>query len=103
MLKKIFILIIFIPLLSCGGGWEEFESAVSGQKKRTTDEYLIKKKDPLILPPDYKKLPLPNNNQRNKETNKLEIILGEQGSSKDNVKEKSKIERSIQEELRKSN
>ena len=100
MLKKIFILIIFIPLLSCGGGWKEFESAVSGQKKRTTDEYLIKK-DPLILPPDYKKLPLPDNNQRNKETNKLDYI-GEQGSSKDNVK-KSKIERSIQEELRKSN
>ena len=44
MLKKNFHTYHFIPLLSCGGGWEKFESAVSGQKKRTTDEYLIKKK-----------------------------------------------------------
>ncbi len=103
MLKNFFIFLVFIPLLSCGGGWEEFESAVSGQKKRTTDEFLIKKKDPLILPPDYKKLPLPNRNEKIKETNKLEVILGEQSSSKENTKERSKIERSIQEELRKSN
>ena len=59
MIRNFFLLIILFFLISCGG-WDSFESAVSGQKKATTDEYLIKKKDPLILPPDYENLPTPD-------------------------------------------
>tara|TARA_Y100000590_G_C15444244_1_gene910083 strand:+ start:615 stop:860 length:246 start_codon:yes stop_codon:yes gene_type:complete len=32
---------------------------LTGEKKKSTDEFLIQKKNPLILPPDYKDLPLP--------------------------------------------
>ena len=48
MLRNFFILAILFPLISCGGGWDDFESAISGKKKATTDEYLIKKKDPIF-------------------------------------------------------
>ena len=30
------------------------------QKKSSADEFLVKKKDPLILPPDYENLPTPD-------------------------------------------
>ena len=66
MLKKFFLFLIFLLPISCGG-WQDFESAVTGAKKKTTDEYLIKKKDPLILPPDYDRLPLPDTKKTNRE------------------------------------
>ncbi len=104
MLRNFFILPILLFLISCGGGWENFESAVSGKKKVTTDEYLIKKKDPLILPPDYDKLPLPNSKKSsNRESNRIESILSEEGSHNENKQKKSPLETSIEEELRKSN
>ena len=31
------------------------------QKKDTTDEFLVEKKNPLKLPPDFDELPIPNN------------------------------------------
>ena len=33
---------------------------ITGEKIVSTDEFLIKKKDPLILPPDYQNLPTPD-------------------------------------------
>tara|TARA_A100001011_G_C14108675_1_gene755956 strand:+ start:77 stop:388 length:312 start_codon:yes stop_codon:yes gene_type:complete len=103
MLKKILLVLILFPLISCGGGWESFESAISGKKKKTTDEYLIKKKDPLILPPDYEKLPLPDTNKtRNQNSNRIEAILTNEETSNQNSKEKSSLEKSIEQELRKN-
>jgi len=32
---------------------------LTGAKKNSADEFLIKKKDPLILPPDFEDLPAP--------------------------------------------
>ena len=32
---------------------------LTGEKKQSTDEFLIQKKNPLILPPDYDDLPTP--------------------------------------------
>ncbi len=101
MLRKFFLLLFLFSTISCGG-WQDFEGALSGQKKRTTDEYLIKKKDPLILPPDYDKLPLPESKKvENEEKNRIETILSDQPSSKG--ASKSQIEMSVGEELRKKN
>ena len=46
---KKFILLNFILLLdSCGTVEEGFVN----QKKRSTDEFLVEKKSPLVMPPD---------------------------------------------------
>ena len=49
-------LLILILLGSCGTVKEAF----STQKKDNTDEFLVEKKNPLKLPPDFEELPLPN-------------------------------------------
>ncbi len=50
---------------------------MTGQKVNTTDEFLIKKKDPLILPPQYDKLPLPKSSDfQEKEENRVKSIFG---------------------------
>ena len=33
---------------------------LTGEKVTSTDEFLIKKKDPLVMPPDYENLPTPD-------------------------------------------
>ena len=34
-----------------------------GGKKNNNDEFLVQKKNPLVLPPDYNDLPLPKDNK----------------------------------------
>ena len=61
MFKKIiylFLLVFFVT--SCGGTFDNVKRGLTGAKKQSTDEFLIQKKDPLILPPDYENLPSPD-------------------------------------------
>ena len=60
MKKNIFKLTIFISLIillqNCGG----VKDALTGQKRsEQSDEFLVKKKNPLQMPPDMNKLPEP--------------------------------------------
>ena len=56
-LKFLLLINFSFFLFSCGNNWSEFKKTMSGQKVTNTDEFLIKKKDPLILPPEFEKLP----------------------------------------------
>ena len=69
---KILISIIFINLIlsSCG--------SLSNQKKNNSEEFLIEKKSPLSMPPDFEKLPEPKTNENNKiqdEENNFEALI----------------------------
>jgi len=61
MLKKTIFLTMFIFLLnSCAGSWDSVKRGLTGSKAKSTDEFLVQKKDPLILPPDFENLPSPS-------------------------------------------
>ena len=50
---------------------------LTGEKRTSTDEFLIKKKDPLIMPPDYENLPTPEERiAAKKEISAFEKSLG---------------------------
>lgn len=57
---RFFILLFLFLQYSCGT-WDQVKRGMTGQKKTSTDEFLVKKKDPLVRPPDYAKLPMPGN------------------------------------------
>jgi hypothetical protein len=59
MLKKITYILLFIFLVSCAGTFDSVKRGLTGAKKSSADEFLVKKKDPLILPPDFENLPTP--------------------------------------------
>ncbi len=40
-------------------GCQSLKENLSMKKKSNTNEFLIEKKDPLVLPPNYEKLPIP--------------------------------------------
>ena len=74
---------------------------MEGKNQKTTDEFLVKKKDPLILPPDYDKLPVPRTKQ-SREKGSLESVFK---SSKDldvNSESISELESAILKELKKN-
>ena len=48
--KHIFYLLITIFFL---GGCQSVKEGLTGQKKSNSDEFLIEKKNPLILPPKF--------------------------------------------------
>ena len=99
-MSKIFIIfIIVISLTSC----QSAKDALTLKKKSNADEFLVEKKSPLVLPPDYEKLPLPVNEQEKldnkKNQDEINILLGTNQSSQttnSNLdKNSSSIENSI--------
>ena len=55
MNKNYFFLIILFLLCSC----QNVKDALSGKKFENSDEFLVIKKNPLILPPNFNDLPSP--------------------------------------------
>ena len=62
-MKNILIICIFFILLSCSTVKEGFQN----NKKNNSDEFLVEKKSPLVMPPDFDKLPIPSTNNENEE------------------------------------
>ena len=59
-MKKFFLIILFFNFVySCGSVSEGFKL----KKGNTGDEFLVEKKNPLVLPPEYNDLPKPGNIQ----------------------------------------
>jgi len=77
IIKNIFIIIfVSIFIYSCEG--------FKLKKKSTSgEEFLIEKKDPLILPPDFSKLPKPKEDLEEKDNEEETIALDNVFSVKD--------------------
>ena len=58
ILNKI-IIIIFFLITACTSSWENIKKGLGGAKRTSTDEFLVRKKEPLVMPPKWKNLPEP--------------------------------------------
>ena len=58
--KAISLIIISLFVASCGDTLSSVKRGITGEKQKSGDEFLVKKKDPLILPPDFESLPSPD-------------------------------------------
>lgn len=56
------IIIIFFLITACATSWDDIKKGLGGQKRTSTDEFLVKKKEPLVMPPKWKDLPRPGQN-----------------------------------------
>ena len=50
-------------ITSCANTWDSVKRGLTGKKQTSTDEFLVEKKDPLILPPDFENLPTPSDSE----------------------------------------
>ena len=92
-MKKIILIILIVSLNSC----ESVKNALTGKKYESSDEFLVIKKNPLVLPPDFNLLPEPKESSKvsREETIEAEIedilssIKSENSSSDNKNKQES--------------
>ena len=96
-LKILLLIFLLFSFNSCGTIKEGF----TNQKKNSSDEFLVEKKSPLVMPPDYSELPVPSSkkNINSLNDNKIKELLTNNNSNGDKSKnldqdlEKSLIEK----------
>jgi len=103
--KNLIIIIALIFVYSCSGA----KDALQGKKRsEQSDEFLVEKKNPLELPPDFDDLPVPleqgeeENIQANNEQdikNILEIDINEENSQETNNQSNQSLEQLILEKI----
>jgi len=99
MYKKIIYIIFIIFFVTSCGSLGEVKRGLTGEKRKSADEFLIKKKDPLILPPDYENLPIPD--ERIAATEEISTFEKNLGTLiEDNSSTPSSVEDSILKKIR---
>ena len=87
------LLILLFFLNACSTVKEGFKN----QKKGSSEEFLVEKKSPLVMPPDYEELPTPNSNsnenyedQGNEKVKKLIVNSENQSTEASELKNTNK-------------
>ena len=70
---KYFKILIFFQLILFLYSCSTVKDGFTNQKKSSSDEFLVEKKSPLVMPPDYNDLPVPDKNKETAETNENKI------------------------------
>jgi len=97
--KFYIVLSIVIFLSSCSS----IKKGFVHEKKNNSDEFLVEKKSPLVMPPDYNELPIPKKENVEKETNDIKSLISKtkNDETKENLDEKkSTFDSSILEKIK---
>jgi len=111
MMKKykslFFVTLVSLFLLSC----QSVQDGLTLKKKENTEQFLIEKKKPLIMPPDFDDLPQPGNldlenekvENENDEMNLDSLIQSSNKSNGENIDDEisSEIQKKIDKKLQK--
>ena len=98
--KITLFLIIFIILSGC----QSVKETLSMKKKKSFDEFLIEKKNPLTFPPDFSELPKPKEKEEKVEIEEnidLSTVIGNSSKEKSIPNTSDTLEKSISEILKK--
>ncbi len=84
MHKNFFLIFLLLILCSC----QSVKNALTGKKYESSDEFLVIKKNPLILPPNFNDLPTPKDVA---DTTQIEGIENEIEDLLSSMKDKDEI------------
>jgi len=70
---KYFKILIFFQLILFLYSCSTIKEGFTNQKKSSSDEFLVEKKSPLVMPPDYNDLPVPDKNKETVKVNENKI------------------------------
>ena len=83
---------------SCGSLKEGFKN----QKKNNSDEFLVQKKSPLVMPPEYGQLPEPNqelDKVENADSSSIKKLLSNNDDEETNLNANSNINKNFKQKL----
>ena len=65
-MKKKIVLLLLIFQVCITYSCQSVKDVVQGKKRsKSADEFLVQKKNPLIMPPEYNELPIPGKDKSN--------------------------------------
>jgi hypothetical protein len=68
--NHVLILLLILPIFL--NACQSIKDGLSGRKSENSDEFLVQKKNALVVPPDFMKLPKPDSKSLNDELSKQE-------------------------------
>ncbi len=98
-MKKTIVIISFLFFLTA---CQSTQNAFTLKKKSSSDEFLVEKKSPLVVPPEFGKLPTPQGNTQtieNNENNEFKDLLGNKKNNESVKVEKNENSKSIQKSI----
>ncbi len=83
----IMVFCLSLTLFSCTS-FKDAGKVLRNEKTNTTDEFLVKKKEPLTMPPDFDKIPEPSSmkTEGNSDQDKIKKILKASDNKNKNTK-----------------
>tara|TARA_B000000609_G_C23893008_1_gene199316 strand:+ start:65 stop:373 length:309 start_codon:yes stop_codon:yes gene_type:complete len=102
-MKNIKIIFIILLLLNGCTSLKEAGKVLRNEKTNSTDEFLVKKRNPLVLPPNFEDVPKPGsiNKKSQNEKEKIKKILNAPKTEEPSTGKSSSIEESILKRIRK--
>ena len=108
-MKKTKILLLFLISITFLSACSTISDGFRSQKKDSIDEFMVEKKSPLVMPPDFDELPLPNQNNQNSEKKKesdIKSLISNNENTSNNTQNSSSqntnFENSILEKIKKN-
>lgn len=104
ILKSNFFFIITLLIFTACSSLKEANKILRNEKIKSTDEFLVEKKDPLVFPPDYEKMPEPGRQDKKEkiEEEKIKKMLKKKTDREPlATSENSSVENSILDKIRK--
>ena len=94
----ILMLILTLTFQNCSTVKEGFSS----QKKNSTDEFLVEKKSPLVMPPEFNELPEPKilNTEEIADDKKIKELISNNKSTDNSITKNKNLENSIIEKIK---
>ncbi|MDC1079998.1 DUF3035 domain-containing protein [Candidatus Pelagibacter sp.] len=83
MIKTFNRILVIITLSLFISGCNSVKKAFDPQRKNSSEEFLVEKKSPLSMPPEFNELPAPSNEKIDKDTqiNNIESLITEKNSN----------------------
>ena len=103
-MRSIIIFLTLVFFLTSCGGLGDTGKVLRNEKITNTDEFLVQKKKPLVMPPNYSELPEPGSIQTRElnEKNKIKTLLKKEKNTEINSSKKSSsIENTILDKIKK--
>ena len=102
-MKNINILLITFFLLASCSSLNDAGKVLRNEKIKSTDEFLVERRDPLVFPPDFEKIPVPGIKEKKQisEEEKIKKMLKANDQRNESSSDSSSIEDSILKKIRK--
>lgn len=98
-IRSTLVILTMCVLLTNCASFSEVGKVMRNEKTGNTDEFLIKKREPLTQPPDYNVLPTPNSVKTEKKE-KITEMLNKNKNTNNSKNKSSSAEQSIIEQIK---